>query len=326
MTLGELIEHVGAKVGKTDAFTLDRIRMFAKLRWRMIWDAALWRDALCIVEVQADRPEIVVPAPISQVIAVVNATTESALSGEEHDTIMQVDPAAFVRLGQPFRFAVMAPVINTSPIAGWVTLFADAPADYGITCTVVGENAIGNMPYRTNTVVFSNGDPVTLGGELTAKRYTAITGMKFSRPPEGIIKIISPQKLGIDANEMEYPPNQPLPRRARIRLLNPPFPWSDPRWKTAELFTEEVQTLRILGKREFAPLLDDADEPVLFGVDNAWLAFTTADAWEYLRQLGKGQVKVQEGAEHLRAMMERERTQSASFPRAIPWVEPELSF
>ena len=94
-----------------------------------------------------------------------------------------------------------------------------------------------------------------------------------------------------------------FPRRPRIRLFRRPA---------------EAYSVLALCKRSYPGLVHDWEAPALPNVENALLAFATADLLERQRQYGKALAKLKEAREEMALLRDLERNQSASECRIIP--------
>lgn len=83
----------------------------------------------------------------------------------------------------------------------------------------------------------------------------------------------------------------------------------------------QTYALLITGRKAFVQLTNDTDTPIIRGIDNALIAFATADMLERQRQYGKAQVKIQEATSLLNEMIRVETELSGSMPRILPMVE-----
>jgi len=118
---------------------------------------------------------------------------------------------------------------------------------------------------------------------------------------------LDPNQLQTGANHRSTPTKFfHLPKdssgRPRIRLVPTP---------------KDAGTLYILGKLKYDEL-DDAESPVIRGVDNALIAFAEGDMLEYEKQYGKAQLKFTEAAGAVAVMKDLQRNQNGSESRFIP--------
>lgn len=145
--------------------------------------------------------------------------------------------------------------------------------------------------------------------------------------PATIDRVIS---IRINGDRMLVPTDSPL-----IMQLNPqafeqssiPFAFEEFKDGTTSKIRflpvpNQAYALLITGRKAFVNLTNDTDTPIIRGIDNALIAFATADMLERQRQYGKAQAKVEEGTSLLNEMIRVETELSGNMPRIIPMVEP----
>ncbi|MEN9631959.1 MAG: hypothetical protein RL077_363 [Verrucomicrobiota bacterium] len=81
----------------------------------------------------------------------------------------------------------------------------------------------------------------------------------------------------------------------------------------------ENLALTAVGKAPCPALALDTDRPTIPGADLALIAFVEADLYEWTRQVGKAQVKLQEAAGLRQVMLDQALAQSGQITRIVPW-------
>jgi hypothetical protein len=79
--------------------------------------------------------------------------------------------------------------------------------------------------------------------------------------------------------------------------------------------SDEVRTLEVWGKKQFVPLVNPTDAPIIRNIDNCLIAFVFADMLERARQFAKSKEKITEAGTLLELMRKVEKEQSNK-PRA----------
>lgn len=97
---------------------------------------------------------------------------------------------------------------------------------------------------------------------------------------------------------------EPAGGAARIRFSMAP---------TADL------AVTVVGKGPCPALTNDADKPTIPGADLALVAFVEADLYEWTRQVGKAQVKLQEALGMRQLMIDQALAQTGQVTRLVPW-------
>lgn len=105
MTLQEIADYAASSVGFADATTVAQAKSFARLRWKMIWDAANWRQGRYEVQgtVAANTEEVVMPTEVETVLAVRLADRELLPSDDLVE--IQSDPAGLGTPGDTLAFS-----------------------------------------------------------------------------------------------------------------------------------------------------------------------------------------------------------------------------
>jgi hypothetical protein len=105
MTLAEYSTFVTNKLGQFDALSVSLCKEFAKARYKMIWDAYLWRDTQALITgLAADTTGVMLfPAGVERIIAI-RASRTHILTQADSPMLMQLDPTVFERTGEPVAF------------------------------------------------------------------------------------------------------------------------------------------------------------------------------------------------------------------------------
>ncbi len=109
MNLGEIKAFTASKLGLTDNLTKDQAGAFAKARWQMIWNYALWRQTRHsdTIAVPSGQQEITLPAEFElALLARYGASRE--LIGALDLSVFQGDPAGWDIPGYVAGFSPMA--------------------------------------------------------------------------------------------------------------------------------------------------------------------------------------------------------------------------
>jgi hypothetical protein len=296
MTLKEYADFIGGKLGKTDSESLTKIKGFIKARHKMIFDAALWRDAMAVESVAATAALIVLPAAIGRVVSV--RWNDSELPPMDMQTAFQIMPDTFDQAGTPVAFAHAEPIATKSAIGTAEKLRFTVASSGDAAKTVFIRGLIsGSTDLRSETVALVNPtvDSANSYAEVHVLAKDATTGTVT------ISGVTSATAYGA------FMPHQTVLTHPRIRLINPP--------------ADTSKLLLVLYKRRCEDLISDYDAPILRGIDNALIAYAMADALEWMRQFGKAQVKAEEGAAQMEILRDNEKHQQSTHTRIVPWVE-----
>lgn len=300
MTLSEIAAYVCSKIGQTDAASVAACKGFIAVRYRMIWDAALWRDSLALVSVTttAGSNWLVLPRNLDTVLKVrVNTTT---IGPFDAGTVFDYNPDLFDNQGTPAGFITCAPVVcGPNPTSGHL-LVSLGGSGVGLDGTLTG---IVEAEYKssTNSAGTENARLTFALGQLTVDLGTDLEFVL------GFTKPVSDGNYAIGfAAALDYtlnPSDTSAARRPRIKLLQGP---------------STATSVLCLCKRRCPIISEDADEPLLTNIDNALVAFAQSDMLERQRQYAKAAAKAQEAAGQLKIMLNLELEQSASEQRLIP--------
>jgi hypothetical protein len=105
MTLAEYSTFVTNKLGQFDTLSSSLCKEFTKARYKMIWDAYLWRDTqVLITGLAADTTGVMLfPNGVERIIAI-RASRTHILTQADSPMLMQLDPTVFERTGEPVAF------------------------------------------------------------------------------------------------------------------------------------------------------------------------------------------------------------------------------
>ena len=102
-----------------------------------------------------------------------------------------------------------------------------------------------------------------------------------------------------------------------------PLRWEDIGGHQIAVYPTPTASVPIIlqGKRVFTQLVADTDSPVLRNIDQALIAYGTADMLQRQRQYNKAQMVLQEAAAALDAMTKAETARAGYQARIVPYVE-----
>lgn len=108
MTLLEIATFCAETLGMTDNLTIEQAKKFARARWKMVWDAANWKQAHLEVldTVPAGVEEVELPAEAAFVTGVRIAGNRELLPSDA-TTQLAVDPMGFGNGGPTYAFSPM---------------------------------------------------------------------------------------------------------------------------------------------------------------------------------------------------------------------------
>lgn len=99
MTLTEFAAFICSKTGQTDDYSVQLCKGFVQARFRMLWDAELWRDSQRVTSATANGPTLPFPADTERVISVRCAST--FLDPVDATFIVETNSAMFEATGTP---------------------------------------------------------------------------------------------------------------------------------------------------------------------------------------------------------------------------------
>ncbi len=299
MTLLELANYICTKAGQTDEDSLTAAKAFLGARLRMLWDAAAWRESLCLVSstAAAQNPWVILPVEIERVLKV-RAGASATLPPFEAAAVFDYAPSVFEEAGEPAGFMVFPPVVLGPPATlnnSFVSFDRDEASiqdDDGKLATIELETASGARLVRTLPNQLGVGWLVLESALFVVRFEKEVTRGNYS------VQFGAGITTGIFPGAVTH-----YPRRQRIRLMQVP-----------------PQALPILAlcKRACPAWANDYETTPLANAENALAAFAMADLLERQRQYGKAQLKMQEGEAQLKIMHDLEGNQSASEQRILP--------
>jgi hypothetical protein len=305
MTLAEMADYVCTKVGQTDDESVAVCKKFLDRRYRMIWDAALWKDTKVMAAVTNDTgdfSQVFMPASIERVLQIRSrgASAEGALTRVDYmdpGTIFDYDAALFDRAGQETTFIHLPSLAHPATLSNQPAIsFTPQPPLAGIP-----------EPYLGLTV-YVKGRQANLNQTVSETLTLGLVGQEVSTQTyfDEVYTISKPLTAGyVYTNIGNLAPDETTaPQYARVKLLPAP---TVPHY------------LLVVGKRRYDPFRADGDTTAIGGIENALLAFAQADMLERQRQYAKAAAKTQEGQALLQQLLELERVQTAYEVRVVPW-------
>lgn len=154
MTKAEIADFVCKKLGITEQSTITLAGEFAKARWRMIWNAALWRESRlsATVAVTAGDPIVVLPETFELVTAV-RAGTDQMLTAIDDVTALASSPGQFDGPGPVLAFTP----INRDNVGRARIQLRQAPAA-GMTLLVLGKRKCLDLILGVDTPTIPGAD------------------------------------------------------------------------------------------------------------------------------------------------------------------------
>ena len=294
LTLKDMADHVCSVTGLADAASVALAKQFLRRRYQMVYDAQLWDDAKLVIALGVTRPEVILPNWVDRVLAVKTAGQGgSEIIPEAIETQWKVSPEDFDAQGTVVSFSEMPPVAtHTHPDGLALRVVSTNPGD-------TGQVRIRGMESGLEVE-----ETITLSGTSAVASqflYDEVVSLSKSATVGSVIVQTSAgdevQVLLARETERKHP---------RLRLVRD--------------FADDALLLHILVKRTCVPLVHDHDTPALSAVDNLLIAHGIADMWERLRQTAKAQIKTQEAAALMSALMQRELNQKTRVVRLVPEI------
>lgn len=294
MILGEIVSYVSGKIGRSDEAFQARVRAWAALRRDMLWQQQLWKDSLSLYTraVAAGQATVYLPAHLEKIVAAKHGST--ALLPVDQVFLFNDDPGIWERAGTPLEFSRPAAsgIAAALATAGErINLVSASEADVGKTISIYGERAGEEV---TETVFLNGTAQVQSAAAFTevfqlSKQSTA--GTVTATGATGGATLVT---LAAEQTEKRHP-----------RLLFHETPGA-------------ALTLCVLAKRRPPALRLDGDATALPALDNALLAFVTADALEGMRQYAKASQKIAEGNALLMSLQKTEIYEERKGARLTP--------
>lgn len=99
MTLSEYANFICSKVGQMDDYSKGLCKGFLQARYRMIWDAELWRDSQQVTSASATAATVAFPADTQRIISI--RCGSAFVDPVDATFIVETDPTLFEATGQP---------------------------------------------------------------------------------------------------------------------------------------------------------------------------------------------------------------------------------
>ncbi len=108
MTITQLANFICGKLSKTDAANVAFCKQALRMRWGIVYDARLWRQAVIpeMMTVTAETEIITIPATIGYTMALRFGTSQT-LDPANWESLLRDDPMFYERHGTPVRFLKM---------------------------------------------------------------------------------------------------------------------------------------------------------------------------------------------------------------------------
>lgn len=330
MTLDELAEFVVEKVGATDEDSKATAKLFLRRRYRMIWDAFNWSDAMAMVSVTSttSHPYLLLPEGVSRVVSIRNANN-ALLSAMDINTLFAANPDYWDTSGTPIGFTNAAPAVCGAPgaanitwnLSGYSSAEATDPAE--IYFQGVFEDLNGDT-HEIKSWILDDDDANLLESfwvlsfSVSFNTENTVTKLELRENSQaGTLRytFFNPANDQTTRQVSTYPfdnGNTPATftearRRCRIRLLKKP---------------DAAVAYLALCKRSCPSLDEDYHAANITDIDNVLIDFAQGDMLQRQRQYGKAQLIFAEADRHLKIRIEQERTNSARSSQIIPTVEP----
>jgi hypothetical protein len=313
MTLSELATLACTKMGRLDDSSIAEAKLYAKARYRMVWDSRLWRDSLSLITLSGSQltnefgdlltdddgniltaglidQQIILPAIVDRVVTC-RWGDSNVLQNETLGSMFYLSPEVFEQTGDPLTFSIVAPSAVSQSPGGLSLTMRSTSADATYTVTVRG--TLSDVD-QTERITLSGTSP-------TASTYSYDDILLLSKPSLDYDLIV---KDSLDGSLLTLSADEASRVHQRIHFHSTP---------------REAGSLLVLYKRRCRDLTKDSDGTEVTGIDNALLAYVIGDMLEGQRQYSKSQLKGSEGSMLLQQAVDMEVHQSASNIRIIPW-------
>lgn len=326
MTLGDMAAHVCGLVGMSDDESLTACKGFLDRRYRLIWDARLWRETVDVVTptgLTAGTQEVVLTeSPRIERVLQICANDNDQLNPIEWTTLWLTDPTAFATQagGPPVSFTLRrnsASRATTAQLAlGALEILNSDASDPDTSMTVT---IVGVMAAAQNGNIETHSFECSAETTNTGKRFSEIWSITRDRAVGGdlVVNVPAPNFAAV----AEFQPSElsafvfpafriwrPLPANSTLRILG--------KLRCPGFFGVSNPTPHTGGLRDDAAAL-------IPGIDEPLLCHAQADMLERQRQYGKAAAKRAEGEAMLLRMVDLQRAQTADGMQIIPWMEPE---
>ena len=299
MTLGDYVDLVTTKVHRTDEPSRAEARKYIASRYQMIYESYPWRDACEVAGIALAATQTVILPHIADRVIGCRWGSGLTLRNDNLWTILQIDPAAFDRIGDPISYTIYSPsAVHTAPPGQQIAVQTTvASPDFQVSVYGAYRGQDKNESIRITGTV-----PV-----VSVNRYDDIYSLsKYNNSHDLTVRAAdsSEELLYLSAAEQER-------KHQRLHFHSAPA---------------NTTTALVLYKRQIKPLVNDSDAPELAGIDNALLSCAIADMRESERQYAKANAKLEEGIGLVRTMADLERHQSESVVRLIPIISDNEDF
>lgn len=291
MNLLDIANAAAQTVQLTDEDSLAFVKGAISRRYRMLWDAALWRDTLWVnsVSVDAAQSEVLMPEYCGQVVAVMGGTHPLAVV--HHETLFRFSPDFYDWTGDPWSFVLLPPVVFKGDL-GTITISAAASGDIGTAVDILYGYSVQGTQTKVRMTLTAAQQTVGAGDMVLAIGKPVTSGNVTVTKGSDTWVVLASETAAI--------------RHPRIRLLPVPT---------------VATTLSVLLKKRCVPLENDYDEPELDSLGNALVAFATADLYEYAGQNLKAQAKAGEAMALLEVAKQVEVYQRPHAVQFLPAAE-----
>jgi len=294
LTLKDMADHICSVTGLADATSVVLAKQFLRRRYQMVYDSQLWDDAKVVLALGVTQPEVILPNWVDRVLAVKTAGEGGKeLQPEAIETQWKMSPEDFDAYGDAVRFSEMPPIAtHTQPD--------------GLALRLVSTNSgdTGQVRIRGMHEGLEAEETVTLTGDSLVTSQFVYDEVTHLSKAATVGNVVVSTTAGDEVQVL-------LARETERR---------HPRLRLVRDFADASLLLHILVKRTSVPLVHDNDTPALSSVDNLLIAYGIADMWERLRQTAKAQIKVQEAAALMSALVQRELTQKTRAVLLVPEV------
>jgi hypothetical protein len=316
MTLTEIAQFAGEKIGKTDADTLTFLQKSAALNYRRVWNFAPWRETITNSTYSINNvAQIIISgadgSPSSNGTYTRTTFGTSQFTGDQTFTnYIQWDGSAYWKINQAFAgFTFYTnPIYSTGGTADFTTWNVDAA---------------GFSPAPTGAITFSR--TVTLGTNVEAPLSVAFGDDELT--PMDLATIISQDADLLDISRTGTPQAYYFKGRNSSGIAEiDVYPGLNTASTTTLKVIEKLQCLtRSNYVVDFPPSTNAlGDELRLPHVSHVVLALTHADALERERQYGKAQLVVQTANTDLSSMANYELSQVGGMKQITPSSLGEL--
>jgi len=292
MTLSEYAEFVTRLVGKTDSISVRDCKAFVRMRYRMIYDSALWVDTLALVSRTAGDDELILDHRIDRVVAA--RWNEQSMFPTDHVFLLHVDPNIFERSGTPTGYTPLTSVATSVlPVSERITLVSSSGIDTATNILLRGELA---GVEKTETLILGGTTPVSSVNSYDILYTLSKEATVGTVSVTGFTSALALVTLWAEEHERKH---------ARIRLHEIPM--------------DLTKSILILGKKRLRQLTNDLDTPIISGIDNAILLAVEGDMQKRQRQYAKAQFCYEEAAKvHMPIAYDLEKHQATKNHVIIP--------